>query len=142
MKNLLQLLLAIIIFSNCSSSKHTNSLAIEFKNKPNLSGQYSSYKIDNSFNREQNILTFIKQKGDFIIERGSDPEDINILNWYGEFSLKSNFRESPRVFLNDMEILSPNNNSLYNIRDKTVEEFDEIFITKGQQREIYLYTKK
>jgi len=142
MKKTLQLLFAILIFFNCSPLKNSKSAAIKFKNHPNIHGAYDSYKIDNSYNKKQNIFVFIQQKGDFKIKRGDNPEDINIINWHGEHGLKPFHRKSPTVFLNNLEILSTNNNSLYNIRNMNVGEFDEIFITRGYNREIHLYTLK
>ena len=62
-------------------------------------------------------------------------------NWYGENSINGVSYKSRLVWIDNREILSTNNNSLYNIRNRTIKEFDEIFISRGQQ-EKYLYTQK
>ena len=131
MKKIFYLLLSLLIFSSCSSLKDSNSLAIKSKNHPNPNRpeRYSYYKIDNSYDKKQNILFFIQEKGSF---------KLKIASFNSEYTAGV-----LKIYKDNAEVYSTYNNSLYNIQDMRVGDFNEIFITKkGFKKEIYLYTLK
>lgn len=132
MKKTLQLLLVILMFSSCSSLKNSNLSAITSKNHPNPNSpeRYSYYKVDNTYDKKQNILFFIQEKGSF---------KLKIASFDSEYTTVA----VSKIYKDNAEVYSSYNNSLYNIQDMEVGDFDEIFITKkGFKREIYLYTLK
>jgi hypothetical protein len=131
--------------------KKTNVDLTKFTNKPNIDTPFYSFKIDSTYNKKQSIFIFIQQKGNITIGKDSDPENVNSLNWQRginsepepEPEPEPEFKKSLEIFLDNKEVLSRNNNSLYNIRNMTIQDFDEIFISsKGGDRKIFLYTKK
>jgi len=132
MKKTLQLLLVILMFSSCSSLKNSNLSGIKSKNHPNPNRpeRFSYYKVDNTFDKKQNILFFIQEKASL---------KLKITSFDSEYTTVG----LSKIYKDNAEVYSSYNNSLYNIQDMKVGDFDEIFITKkGFKREVYLYTLK
>ena len=131
MRKTLHLLLVILMFSSCSSLKDSNLSAIKSKNHPNPNSpeRYSFYKIDNNYDKKQNILFFIQEKGSF---------KLRITAFESKYTTVG-----VKIYKDNAEVYSTYNNSLHNIQDMEVGDFDEIFISKkGFKREIYLHTLK
>ncbi|CAL2103456.1 conserved exported protein of unknown function [Tenacibaculum sp. 190130A14a] len=105
------------------------------KNIPLLKGGLNGFVTKNLAQKNQTILEFIGSRG-FMVNQ--TPINTSIIRSRGGFIRQSIIAD---IFLDDISIQSQNFNNLNLIADLTVNDFEEIYISKGQAR-VYLYSKK
>ncbi|WP_299834512.1 hypothetical protein [uncultured Tenacibaculum sp.] len=104
-----------------------------FKNNPDVIGNETGYKIDETYPKYGRILDFIRSKG-FIVNE--DLRSVTIVNREGS-GLGSPFN----IYLNSFQITDIPNDMLY-LRQLRNIDVEEIFISNSFGGEIHIFTKK
>ncbi|APG65205.1 hypothetical protein LPB136_07535 [Tenacibaculum todarodis] len=111
------------------------------KNTPTrLFASRTSYKnTDKSYLRRRGIISFLTSKGFRIV--GSFPNQV-IYNNRGVSNLRGNKGAATEVTLDDMPIVTQDQNNLNLISNMILDDFEEIIISKNDGGQIYLYSNK
>lgn len=142
------LLFATLFLSSflCFSQQMAQNIIKKSEKKP-----FTTFKINDSFNLNQSIFSFLKNRGDF---NNCEREKINAQFKLGTTinEVDKSYREKrfgytsqnvSRIFLDDSEILGIGINRLYLLDQLRLEDFSFIYISNpGYDKEIYLFSKK
>ncbi|WP_347174220.1 hypothetical protein [Polaribacter uvawellassae] len=126
----------------------------KLKHKPKRSNSYQTFKVsDGLIPKRINILDFLRNRGFDInadnsqsaaisTNRGTSRGPISILGGGDNNLIKTPgiTADFVKVFLDNTQIVSQYENSIYMINHLNVEDFDEIYYTKSFGGEIYLFT--
>jgi len=126
----------------------------KLKHKPRIAGSYQTFKVsDGLIPKRANILDFLRSRG-FAVnadntqdaeisttrDKSRGPESILVGGDNNLIKTPGITADFTKVFLDNSQIVSQYDNSLYLIRDLNVEDFDEIHYSKSFGGEIYLFT--
>ena len=122
-----------------------DEIEIEKKPKPNrktkitklFANSRSFKKTDKSYLKDRNILSFLTTKG-FVIQ-GTFPFEF-ISNNRGISNFRGNAGARTEVTLDNMPIVTQDNNNLNLISYMTLDDFEEIIISKNDGGQIFLFS--
>ena len=107
---------------------------IKYENAPITSGFTRKFKIDDSYNGVPLLQNFIESQGFRFV---GDQDSLRILSRRNQ----NIGGAGATVYIDDIEI-SDSPSEIFNLQFAFVTDFDEIFISKGFEGEIYLYSKE
>ncbi|MFY7672688.1 hypothetical protein ACOSP6_16520 [Tenacibaculum sp. MEBiC06402] len=111
---------------------------------------FKAYDIDESFNLNQFVFTFLRKEGGFSMsELKKLTEQSTAFNtiedgskMYREKSFGSVSRGVTSIYLDNTQILGMGINRLYLLDNRRLKEFSKIYVSNpSYDREIYLFTK-
>lgn len=111
---------------------------------------FKAYEIDESFNLNQFVFSFLRKEGGFnyceLKKLNEQSTSFNTVEdgskMYREKSFGSASRGVTSIYLDNTQILGMGINRLYLLDNKRLKEFSKIYVSNpSYDREIYLFTK-